>query len=82
MVWGSLRCVDKRRVSRLYCSQTLKQALYARDAATIRLAHPELPQAVHSRFVRIVIVDTYPPPPAPNGRDFTPISEVVVEGMS
>jgi hypothetical protein len=40
----------------------------------------ELPQAIRTRFVRIVIVDTYPPPPAPDGRDFTPISEVVVEG--
>ena len=40
-----------------------------------------LPQAIRTRFVQIVILDTYPPPPAPNGRDFTPISEVV-EGMS
>jgi hypothetical protein len=40
-----------------------------------------LPQAVRTHFVRIVILDTYPPPPAPAGRDFTPISEVVVEGQ-
>jgi hypothetical protein len=39
-----------------------------------------LPQAIRTRFVRIVIRDTYPPAPAPDGRDFTPISEVVVEG--
>jgi serine/threonine protein kinase len=39
-----------------------------------------LPQAVRTRFVRIVILETYPPLPAPSGRDFTPISEVVVEG--
>jgi serine/threonine protein kinase len=39
-----------------------------------------LAQAIRTRFVRIVILDTYPPPPAPAGRDFTPISEVVVEG--
>jgi hypothetical protein len=41
-----------------------------------------LAQAVRSRFVRIVILDTYPPPPAPKGGDFTPISEVVVEGSA
>ncbi|HJZ48272.1 MAG TPA: protein kinase [Roseiflexaceae bacterium] len=42
----------------------------------------ELPEAIRTRFVRIVITDTYPPPPAPDGRDFTPISEVVVEGTA
>jgi hypothetical protein len=40
----------------------------------------ELPQAIRTRFVRIVITDTYPQPPDPDGRDFTPISEVVIQG--
>ena len=40
-----------------------------------------LPKAVRTRFVRIVILDTFPPPPAPAGRDFTPISEVVVQAQ-
>jgi hypothetical protein len=40
-----------------------------------------LPQAVRTRSIRIVIEETYPPPPADQGgRDFTPISEVQVQG--
>jgi hypothetical protein len=40
-----------------------------------------LPQPVRTRSIRIVIEETYPPPPADQGgRDFTPISEVQVQG--
>jgi hypothetical protein len=36
---------------------------------------------VRARSIRIVIEETYPPPPASQGgRDFTPISEVLVQG--
>jgi serine/threonine protein kinase len=37
-------------------------------------------QAIHTRSIRIVVEQTYPPPP--DGRDFTPISEVQVLGTS
>ena len=59
------------------CGATLLGATGRLSADHLFIA---LPQAIGTRFVRIVIVDTYPPPPAPDGRDFTPISEVVVEG--
>jgi serine/threonine protein kinase, bacterial len=41
-----------------------------------------LPQSVRTRSIRIVIEETFPPPPVEQGgRDFTPISEVQVQGM-
>jgi len=40
----------------------------------------ELPKPIRTHSIRIVIEETYPPPPAPDGRDFTPISEVQVQG--
>jgi hypothetical protein len=47
-----------------------------RDMQVVRLARP-----VRTHSIRIVIEDTYPPPPADEGgRDFTPISEVQVQG--
>jgi serine/threonine-protein kinase len=40
-----------------------------------------LPQPVRTRSIRIAIEATYPPPPTEQGgRDFTPISEVQVQG--
>jgi len=36
---------------------------------------------IRTRSIRIVVEETYPPPPAEQGgRDFTPISEVQVQG--
>ena len=47
-----------------------------RDMQVVMLARP-----VRTHSIRIVIEDTYPPPPADQGgRDFTPISEVQVQG--
>jgi hypothetical protein len=56
---------------------TLVRASFSRDRTlqTVPIG------GVRTRSIRIVIEETYPPPPADQGgRDFTPISEVEVQG--
>ncbi len=48
-----------------------------RDMQFVSLSVP-----VRTRVIRIVVESTYPaPPPEQGGRDFTPISEVLVQGV-
>jgi serine/threonine protein kinase, bacterial len=77
---GTDRFLQNRVVKQVrleFSDGTTQEASFAQQRD---LQFVELPHATRTDFVRIVILDTYPPPPAPDGRDFTPISEVVVEG--
>jgi hypothetical protein len=79
---GTDRFAQNRVVKRVrleFSDGTSQEASFEQQRA---MQFVELPQSVRTNSVRVVIEETYPPPPAPAGRDFTPLSEVVVEGTS
>ncbi|MBK9713503.1 MAG: protein kinase [Kouleothrix sp.] len=66
-----------RRVRLEFSGGASQEATFAQQRA---MQFVELPAPVRTHLVRVVILETYPPPEGEAGRDFTPISEVAVQG--
>jgi serine/threonine-protein kinase len=66
-----------QRVRLEFSDGTSQEATFAQQR---EMQFVQLPQPVRTRWVRLVIVNTYPPLQAEDTRDFTPVSEVVVQG--
>jgi serine/threonine-protein kinase len=79
---GSDRFAQNRVVKRVrleFAGGASAEASFAQDR---QMQFVTLPAAVRTRTLRVVILETYPPPPQESGgRDFTPISEIKVEGI-